>query len=59
MKRGTHSQIQRSPVTAPITAAPIAGPNAPKIMGAGFMNSESTSAAEIVGGICCWSGSPV
>jgi len=29
----------------------MAGPKAPKIMGAGFMNNESTSAAEIVGDI--------
>jgi hypothetical protein len=58
MNSGTHSQDSRLPVTAAITAPAMAGPKAPKIMGAGFMNSESTSAAEIVGDIDR-SGSPV
>src|SRR4029077_2743505 len=51
MNSGTHSQLRISPVTPAMTEPAIAGPNAPKTIGAGFMNSESTSAALIAGDI--------
>ncbi|WBU32424.1 hypothetical protein OOZ54_05705 [Rhodopseudomonas palustris] len=39
-------------MTNPMTAPAIAGPNAPTIIGAGFMNNESTKPARIAGDVC-------
>src|SRR5690349_7644042 len=51
MKSGTHSQLRMSPVTVAMTEPAMAGPSAPNTIGAGFMNSESTSAALMAGDI--------
>jgi hypothetical protein len=40
-----------SPLTPAMTEPAIAGPKAPKTIGAGFMNSEFTSAALIAGDV--------